>query len=261
MAAREKQTLSVIPAPMSENRVIRLFLLAACVLSVRPAPAQSGQVSGLYQILSGRYGACCGLGGNDSGYTLPAATQSYVRLTVNAQQNTASLAFLADDRQTVFSIAPCAPAETITFRFDYGLVFSNQLVFQVDPGPPPYYRSWNYTVSNAPNTLRIEGILGSQSSCTDTPTRFTHSNVVARLVLGPQLTLLEFSKERGARLMVQGRAGATNVIEASADLLAWTPVSTNVMDYSLCPICPFVIFEDAASTNLTLRFYRAVELP
>ena len=61
--------------------------------------------------------------------------------------------------------------------------------------------------------------------------------------------------------MVQGRAGATNVIEASADLLAWTPVSTNVMDYSLCPICPFVIFEDAASTNLALRFYRAVELP
>src|SRR6266536_2890145 len=108
MAAREKQTLSVITTAMSENRVIRLFLLAACVLCVRPARAQSGQVSGLYQILSGRYGACCGIGGNDSGYTLPAATQSYVRLTVNAQQNTASLASLAADRQTVFSIAPCA---------------------------------------------------------------------------------------------------------------------------------------------------------
>ena len=61
--------------------------------------------------------------------------------------------------------------------------------------------------------------------------------------------------------MVQGRAGWSDVIEASTDLVVWTPVSTNVMDFSLCPICPFAIFEDAASTNLAQRFYRAVEYP
>jgi hypothetical protein len=65
----------------------------------------------------------------------------------------------------------------------------------------------------------------------------------------------------GARLFIQGQAGRTNVIEASSDLVTWVGVSTNVMDYSLCPICPFAIFEDSASTNLTRRFYRAFELP
>ena len=51
-----------------------------------------------------------------------------------------------------------------------------------------------------------------------------------------------------------------DVIEASTDLVAWGPVSTNVMDFSLCPICPYFIFEDPASTNLPRRFYRAFEL-
>ena len=59
--------------------------------------------------------------------------------------------------------------------------------------------------------------------------------------------------------MIQGQAGWTDVIEASSDLRNWTPVSTNVMDFSLCPICPFAVFEDPESTKLTSRFYRAYE--
>ena len=35
----------------------------------------------------------------------------------------------------------------------------------------------------------------------------------------------------------------------------------NVMDYSLCPICPFAIVWDGAGTNSAHRFYRASELP
>ena len=61
--------------------------------------------------------------------------------------------------------------------------------------------------------------------------------------------------------MVQGNAGWADVVEVSPDLAAWTPISTNWMDYSLCPTCPFVIVQDAASTNLAQRFYRAVEFP
>jgi hypothetical protein len=61
--------------------------------------------------------------------------------------------------------------------------------------------------------------------------------------------------------MVQGKAGWSDVIEASADLVSWTPVATNVMDFSLCPICPFVVFDDAASTKFAHRFYRAFEVP
>ena len=170
------------------------------------------------------------------------------------------MTFLSADMQTAFSIVPCTPAGAITFDFSFGFVFSNYTEFHIDPGPPPYAIAWNYTASNSANSLRIDGVLGTlQSSCADVPTRFNHSNVVAVLTQEPKLSVVEVSKERGARIMLQGNAGSTNVIEASLDLAAWTPVSTNVMDFSLCPICPFVIFEDSASTNPTRRFYRAFQ--
>jgi len=76
----------------------------------------------------------------------------------------------------------------------------------------------------------------------------------------PRLTILHYSRANGLTLRVQGTSGRTNVVEASTDLVSWTPVSTNVMDYSLCPICPFVDIQDPASTNLARRFYRAYEL-
>jgi hypothetical protein len=65
----------------------------------------------------------------------------------------------------------------------------------------------------------------------------------------------------GGVLFIQGQAGRTNIIEASSDLVAWTKVGTNVMVATLCPICPFVIFEDSTATNLSRRFYRVLELP
>ena len=77
----------------------------------------------------------------------------------------------------------------------------------------------------------------------------------------PRLTLLQFSAQGGLTLMVQGQAGRTNVIEASTDLVGWTAITTNVMDYTLCPICPFITFQDPANTKLVRRFYRSFELP
>lgn len=232
--------------------------MSAFVVSIRSAGAQSRAVSGLYQITSGTYIECCGIAG-DFRASLPNDRQRFVRLTV--EKNIASMTFLGNAGQRVFSVLPCPPGDPINFSFDHGLFFSNRLVFHVDPGGPPYRKYWNYTVSNSADQLRIEGVLATlQQFCVDVPDRFSHSNVVAVLVQPPRLSITGVSSG-GATLFLQGHAGLTNVIEASTDLVTWVGVSTNVMDYSLCPICPFAIFEDSASNNLTRRFYRAFELP
>jgi hypothetical protein len=46
----------------------------------------------------------------------------------------------------------------------------------------------------------------------------------------------------------------------SEDFMSWTPLSTNVMPNTDCPICPFITFRDNAATNLTRRFYRSFEI-
>ena len=247
---------------MLRNKIVQLGVTFACLLFSRFLSAQNGPTSGLYEITSGKYSECCGFAGNDFGFDLPDPSQKYVRFNVDSQANTATITFLGEDARTVFSRVPCPPSAAINFSFNYGIVFSNRTVFHVDPGPPPYGTYWNYTASNSPNRLRIDGLLGTaQAGCADTPTRFAHSNVVAVLIPGPKLTILSASPTNAARLMVQGRAGWTDVIEASGDLISWTPVATNVMDFSLCPICPFVTVEDAASKKVPHRFYRAFERP
>ena len=224
------------------------------------AADDTGPASRWYQIVSGSYVECCGIAGENR-QSLPNASQRFVRLTLDSQRNTAAMAFLGEDMQTVFSVVPCPPGDPINFSFNYGLVFSNSIVFHVDPGPPPYRTYWNYTVSNSTDRLRIDGTLGTvQQNCVDVFTQFGHSNVVAMLVPRPRLSITEFSKD-GALLFVQGSAGWTNVIEASTDLVGWTPINTNVMPYTLCPVCPFIQFRDAASTNLPRRFYRCFEIP
>jgi hypothetical protein len=243
------------------------FLLTTCSIQILllcfaafPVRGADGPVSGLYRIVSGRYSACCGIAGNDFGYDLPTSQQSFVWFKVDQQSGVASMAFLADDLHTVFSTVPCPVGGEIAFKFKFGSVLKDRTVFHADPGPPPYYTYWYYTASNFPGMLRIDGTLGTASGqCADVPTRFGHSNVVAVLVPGPRLTLLEQSKDRGIRLMVQGNAGWTNVIEVSTNLTVWTPVSTNYMTPSLCPICPYAIFEDPAATNAAHRFYRAFD--
>src|SRR6266545_526815 len=233
---------------MLRNKIIGSAFILALVVPFRCVWAQSGQASGLYEITSGRYSECCGIAGNDFGYDLPDKRQRFARFTFESKSPTASLTFLGEDARTVFSTVPCPPSGALQFSFEYGLVFPDRVIFHVDPGPPPYAISWNYTVSNSPTRLRIDGQLGTvQAPCLDVPTRFSHSNVVAQLLPGPRLRILESTKEGGTRILVQGRAGWTDVIEASTDLVVWTPVSTNFMEFSLCPVCPFAVFEDAAS--------------
>jgi hypothetical protein len=53
-------------------------------------------------------------------------------------------------------------------------------------------------------------------------------------------------------LSVQGTQGKIYVLESSADLIQWTPVSTNTAPST---------FTDAPVANAPRRFYRTVELP
>src|SRR5947209_6866228 len=110
---------------------------ALTILSITRVQAQTG-TGGLYRITSGHYSQCCGVGGVPTGYDLPHPQQSYVRFTIVPQTGLASLSFLADDGQTVFSTVPCPSAGVIDFRLDYGFPYQGHTFFHVDPGPPPY---------------------------------------------------------------------------------------------------------------------------
>ena len=245
---------------MYMKRIIGLAITSAFVVTSRLAYAQGGVASGLYEIVSGTYTECCGVAG-ETRFSLPNQSQRFFWLTVDAQTDLATMSFLGQDLRTPFSIVACPTGDQIPFSFDHGFTFSNSLIFQVDPGPPPNGIYWNYSVSNSANSLQINGMLGmAQSQCIDVPTQFSHSNVVAVLVPRPRMSITEFSKE-GALLFIQGNAGWTNVVEASTNLDSWTAISTNLMPPTVCPVCPFILFRDAASTNLAHRFYRCFEIP
>ena len=230
-------------------------LITMMVLSLASSRAQEWPVSGLYQIISGRYGVCvevCGLE-----FSLPNTNQSYIELAVDAQRNTAQLAILGEDRHTVF----------VNFGFTFfltnGVVFPDHLQFTSQN--PPEEQSWNYTVSNSAGGLQIDGGLAGPTSPVWVPFGFSHVNVVAVLEAAVPVPMLSLPRASGSGAIeftvFNGRWGQTNVIEASTDLFSWTPISTNVFPATACPVCPFIDFQDPASTNLAHRFYRSYSLP
>ena len=159
-----------------------LVIIPVILFSVGSTRAQTVPASGLYQIISGNYIECCGLAG-DFHWSLPNKTQSYVKLVVDPHSKLAAMTFLGEDMETVFSVITCPDGDRIGFSFNQGLVFTNGIVFHVDPGPPPHPVYWNYAVSNSADSLRIDGTLGIlQQLCLDVPDRFSHSNVVAVLM-------------------------------------------------------------------------------
>src|SRR5437867_10419609 len=169
------------------------------------ASAAPGPANGLYQIISGNYIECCGIGG-DFRSALPNESQRFVKLTIDSQSHLATMTFLGEDSQTLFSVVPCPPGDSINFRFDYGFFLSDSIVFHVDPGPPPYGIYWNYNLTNSADSLRIDGTIGTAlQDCVDVPTQFSHSNVVAVLVPGPTLRITMFPKD-GALLFIQGHS-------------------------------------------------------
>src|SRR5215813_2777443 len=77
--------------------------------------------SGLYQIVSGRYTECCGIGGVYA-HTLPYSSQAFVELTIDSQTQLAQMTILGQDL-TVFSIPPLGPLLGFTYSLSNGMVF------------------------------------------------------------------------------------------------------------------------------------------
>jgi uncharacterized protein GlcG (DUF336 family) len=78
----------------------------------------------------------------------------------------------------------------------------------------------------------------------------------------PRLSIPQLSPDGHVQVTASGDAwGATRVIEVSADLVHWTPISSNGVAQTTCPTCPVIAFEDSESTTLAQRFYRAAWAP
>jgi hypothetical protein len=179
---------------------------------------------------------------------------------VDEQAHVATMTFLGEDMQTVFSVVPCPPGAPIGFSFDYGLVFSNSLVFHVDPGPPPYGLFWNYTVSNSANSLRIDGMLGTvRGFCADVPDRFSHSNVVAVLVPNSAPLIDRIQRGDGSlRFHFAGEPPNDYTVEYSDSLSepGWLPLTTYRAKLTAIDIVVTNSF-----TNATMRFFRLRKEP
>ena len=160
---------------------IRFHPLAIVAVSIFFSVAlAAAPASGLYQIVSGNFTACCGLLG-EIRQSLPNDEQSFIEVTVDPQGERATIAILGDDGRTLFTLFTCPPATPFPFELPNGFVTSNRIEFISPPGIP----SWNYTVSNLANGLRLDGrLMVSPGFCADIPTDFGHSNVVALLVPG-----------------------------------------------------------------------------
>jgi uncharacterized protein GlcG (DUF336 family) len=78
----------------------------------------------------------------------------------------------------------------------------------------------------------------------------------------PRLSIPQLLPDGCVRVAAPGGAGwTTRLIEASTDLVHWTPISSNRVPSSACPNCPPIDFEDAETATLARRFYRAVMAP
>jgi len=81
-------------------------------------------------------------------------------------------------------------------------LLTDQFIIHVDPAPSGLY--WNYTVSNSPAGLTINGLVGlAQTDCADVPDKFTHNNVVATLVTPSSIELKAYTQD-GPVLVVPG---------------------------------------------------------
>ncbi|HUS37554.1 MAG TPA: hypothetical protein VM680_19555 [Verrucomicrobiae bacterium] len=237
----------------------RLFFSLALVLNALNARAQSLIKSGLYEIFSGAYTECCGIAGQNR-IPLPNPHQRFVKLNIDPQSHIASMSILGEDLQTVFAaVNLCPPPDSIPFSFNFGFVFPDHIVFQVDPGPRGLY--WNYTLTNSPSRLSINGQVGlAQNDCADVPDKFTHTDVDAYFVAPPTLEVRGYS-QNGPHLVVHGRAGWLTIVEVSSDLKTWVEISREIMPATRCATCPELSVFDTGADGTSPRFYRSYQRP
>jgi len=242
---------------MFSNRAVWCVGVVALVCgtdSTGSAPAP-----GLYQIISGSYSECCGIAG-DLGYPLPNQNQAFVNLKIDSETNLATMTFLAEDQQTVFTVIPCPPGAPISFNFEYGFIFSDQIFFHVDPGPPPEQKYWNYTVSNSGNGLKIEGLVSvKQGDCADVPTQFSHSDVVAVRISSGPLVLDQIERDTDSfRFHFSGDAPYDYTVEYTDSLSKTNWMALGTYRAKLAPIDVTVT---NSFTNVLSRLFRVRRAP
>jgi hypothetical protein len=174
---------------MRVDKILLLVVSTELFFTSLAALAQEFPASGLYQIVSGRYVACCGIAGPIS-QVLPNDRQRFVRLEVEGGQVT--MTFLGTDLVTFSQDVLCPGTSPIRFSFPNGFVApgSTNIIFHADPGPFPNAQYMSYSVGFSGDRLNILGTAGVTTSfCSDVPNAFTHSNVVAVLMPKTSLSL------------------------------------------------------------------------
>lgn len=233
------------------------LLTVAFLLLVESSCAQTPPVGGLYQIISGHYAEYIeAFGGGPPNLPLPTQTQSYVELAIDDQSQIVRMTIFGSDMQTVFSSGDFG--ESLT----NGAIFPDYIQFDNRSGNQEMAFSDQYTISNSVRKLRIDGATVGSGTAT-VPFLWEYSNVVATLVAPSSQPVLSPPRATNNGVfqfrVFNGRAGETNVLEASTDLMTWIPVSTNVFPATVCATCPFIDLVE--SPNHTSRFYRSVRLP
>lgn len=165
---------------MLKSRILWLGTIAALVLGIHSACAQSRPSPGLYQIVSGRYIICCGFAGSLT-EPLPNISDAFIELTVEQQKNLAQMKFLGQDMRTVLRIAPELSRGEFVYVLTNGVIFPDHIEFGGPfPPPGPGQPSFSFVVSNSADTLSINGtVIAPCSGCADVPELFQHTNVVA----------------------------------------------------------------------------------
>lgn len=173
---------------MWNNSFAWLVTIPAVVLAIQSACAQGVPTSGTYQIVSGRYIACCGFGGPFT-QRLPNESYAFIELTVDSQSNLAQMKVLGQDMHTVLHTPSNLPGDEFTYSFTNGIIFPDHIRFGKPFVPPvPDQASFGFVVSNSVDTISLNGtVIVPCVGCADIPEEFQHTNVVA--VLMPAATI------------------------------------------------------------------------
>jgi hypothetical protein len=116
---------------------------------------------------------------------------------------------------------------------------------------PPFRASWNsFLTANGPHTLGAVARDAAGNKAAGIPVTVVVSNTVAGSMIGVDgLT----SGASEFRFRVFGAPGGRYVVEASADLLTWAVLSTN-----LIPTAGYFEFSESQPGTFPRRFYRAI---
>src|SRR5262245_41009594 len=102
--------MTMLPQPKLTSSKIGYAIILACFGPSLPSWTQDWPTNGLYQIVSGRYTECCGIGGSLS-YQLPNHNQGFIQLSVDPETFLARMSILGPGMGTVFQI-PAFPPTT-----------------------------------------------------------------------------------------------------------------------------------------------------